>query len=155
VELLIVLTLLAGMSLAVARLMTALLQLDAASAANAARDLTLERLEQRFRSDVHAALGAEVSSAGPGLMQLTLRMTGGEEASFIAEPSGLRWLRRRGDQTQASDEFVGLDGTIAFVSRPPLVELTLQPSPGARHNPSPVRVTALLGGRLMSGEGRP
>ena len=130
IEMLAIISLAGVLSLVGAKLLTLFLEVDAAVATDAAVLLNLERLEDRFRSDVHAALRATLAAADAGGQTLTLDAPEGRVIRYLSDQETVVREVLGDAQVLSRDRFVFADGAVRFEVRFPLVQFTVQPAAG-------------------------
>jgi prepilin-type N-terminal cleavage/methylation domain-containing protein len=147
-ELLVVITMLGVLSLVGGRIVTLFLESDASVSLDAARQLNLQRLEDRFRIDVHAALSVSVEEDGAEGAVLVLALPRGDEIRYVVQ--GERVDRQASGTTRvpARDRFVIAGGSVRFTADPPVVTLMIEPAEEMLDSPQ----TAFLAGGLRHGE---
>lgn len=144
-EMLVVIALLGGMAVVATQTMMLFMGADTAVANDAALLLNLERLEDRFRQDVHAASRAEVADEPA---RQTLRLSGEErdEIRYISEEN--RIIRETVINGQrATDRFVFSGRHCRFQVDGPSVQFTVTDDENHSLGPSDQSFPTTLGKR--------
>lgn len=125
IEMLVIIALLGTLTLIGGRIITLFMEVDASVASDAVRLLNLERLEDRFRLDVHAASAAEVVG-DPGGETLLLSNPDAADVRYVIDGDTI--VRRTAlNGRRARDRFTLAGATCRFEIADPLVRLILLP----------------------------
>jgi prepilin-type N-terminal cleavage/methylation domain-containing protein len=129
IELLVAISLVSILSVTATQMFVLFMQLESSISVGAAGDLSRERLERQFRSDVHAAQDAQTTTR-KGQQVLVLSHEGENRVEFVALATGIQRRELNAGKLQREDSWLLPAGQHDFEIRRPLVELHSEEAPG-------------------------